>query len=66
MPMPAQAIPKSTATSPKKRAARVVKILVEKYGIDASRLTSGFKGDTVQPFKDNDSNRVVIGVAKEQ
>ncbi len=49
-----------------KRAARVVKILVEKYGIDASRLTSGFKGDTVQPFKDNDLNRVVIGVAKEQ
>lgn len=49
-----------------KRAARVVKILVEKYGIDASRLTSGFKGDTVQPFEDNDSNRVVIGVAKEK
>ncbi len=43
-----------------------MKILVEKYGIDASRLTSGFKGDTVQPFDDNDSNRVVIGVAKEQ
>lgn len=49
-----------------KRAARVVKILVEKYGIDASRLTSGFKGNTVQPFDDNNSNRVVIGVAKEQ
>ena len=49
-----------------KRCARVKKILVEKYGIDASRLTTDFKGDTVQPFSDNDSNRVVIGVAKEK
>ncbi len=49
-----------------KRAARVVKLLTEKYGVDASRFTSGYKGDTVQPFADNDSNRVVIGIAKEQ
>lgn len=49
-----------------KRAARVAKVLTEKYGIDASRITSGYKGDTVQPFSNNDSNRVVIGVAKEQ
>ena len=49
-----------------KRAARVAKLLTEKYGIPASRLTSGYKGDTVQPYSDNDSNRVVIGVAKEQ
>ncbi len=49
-----------------KRAARVVKVLTEKYGVEASRLTSGYKGDTVQPFTNNDSNRVVIGVAKEQ
>lgn len=49
-----------------KRAARVAKVLTEKYGIDASRITSGYKGDTVQPFKNNNSNRVVIGVAKEQ
>ena len=49
-----------------KRADRVAKLLVEKYGISASRITTGYKGDTVQPFKDNDSNRVVIGVAKEK
>lgn len=42
------------------------KMLIEKYGIDASRLSTDFKGDQVQPFKENDSNRVVIGVAKEQ
>ena len=49
-----------------KRADRVAKLLTEKYGISASRITTGFKGDTVQPFRDNDSNRVVIGVAKEK
>ena len=49
-----------------KRADRVAKLLTEKYGISASRLTTGYKGDTVQPFKDNDSNRVVIGLAKEK
>ena len=48
-----------------KRADRVAKVLVERYGISADRLTTGYKGDSVQPFKDNDSNRVVIGVAKE-
>ena len=48
-----------------KRADRVAKFLVERYGISADRLTTGYKGDSVQPFKDNDSNRVVIGVAKE-
>lgn len=48
-----------------KRVNRIVKRLVERYGIDAKRLNSGFKGDTVQPFADNDSNRVVIGLAKE-
>lgn len=49
-----------------KRTEHVKKMLIEKYGIDASRLSTDFKGDKVQPFKDNDSNRVVIGVAKEQ
>lgn len=49
-----------------KRAERVAKLLTEKYGVDASRLSVGHKGDTVQPFTNNDSNRVVIGVAKEK
>lgn len=45
------------------RAASVVKALVD-AGIDASRITSDAKGDTVQPFADNDQNRVSIVVAK--
>ena len=53
-------------TISQKRADRVAKLLTEKYGVEASRITTGSKGDTVQPFSDNDSNRVVIGVAKEK
>lgn len=53
-------------TISQKRTEHVKKMLIEKYGIDASRLSTDFKGDQVQPFKENDSNRVVIGVAKEQ
>ncbi len=53
-------------TISEKRTARVYKVLTEKYGINASRLSTDYKGDTVQPFKNNDSNRVVIGIAKEQ
>jgi len=45
------------------RAASVVKALVD-AGIDAGRITSDAKGDTVQPFADNDQNRVSIVVAK--
>lgn len=49
-----------------KRVAAVKKLLVEKYGIDASRIEPVTShGDTVQPFSDNDSNRVVISYAKE-
>ncbi len=49
-----------------KRCQSVKKLLVEKYGIDASRLSTDYKGDTVQPFSNNDSNRVVLGIAKEK
>ena len=49
-----------------KRAIQVAKILTEKYGIDATRLTTGYKGDDVQPFRNNDSNRVVMCIAAEQ
>lgn len=45
------------------RAAAVTKAIVD-AGIDASRVTSDAKGDTVQPFADNDQNRVSIVVAK--
>lgn len=45
------------------RTAAVVKALVD-AGIDASRISADAKGDTVQPFAENDKNRVSIVVAK--
>ena len=47
-----------------KRAAAVVKALKEKYGIDASRITEDSKGSRIQPFEENDKNRVSILIAK--
>ena len=44
----------------KKRADGVTQKLVNDYGIDASRVKSDSKGDTVQPFEENDKNRCVI------
>jgi len=44
----------------KQRAEGVVKELVEKHGIDPARVKSDSKGDTVQPFAENDKNRCVI------
>ena len=43
-----------------RRADDVTKKLINEYGLDASRLTSDSKGDTVQPFAENDKNRCVI------
>lgn len=43
-----------------KRAEDVAKKLVEEHGLDASRLKTDSKGDTVQPFEENDKNRCVI------
>lgn len=47
-----------------KRAAAVVKALKEKYGIEEARITEYSKGARVQPFSENDKNRVTIMVAK--
>lgn len=47
-----------------KRAKAVADILINKYGIDASRVTTEAGGDKVQPFEKNDWNRVVIFTAK--
>lgn len=44
----------------KERMEAVVKMLTGKYGIDASRFSGKIKGDTEQPFSENDKNRVVI------
>lgn len=58
--------PTVNARYAKLRAEAVTKELTQKYGIDASRITTDSKGDTVQPFTDNDSNRVTIVIAEEQ
>ena len=47
-----------------KRVQKVCKMLNEKYGISNDRIITTAKGDTVQPFNENDKNRVVIGIAK--
>lgn len=48
------------------RVNAVANELVQKYGIDASRIKTNYKGDTEQLFSDNDSNRVVVGMAVEE
>lgn len=47
------------------RTTAVKKILTEKYGIEESRISTDYKGDTVQPFSENEKNRVTLGVAAE-
>ena len=48
----------------KGRADVVVKALKEQYGIAESRISFDSKGSRVQPFQDNDSNRVSICIAE--
>jgi len=43
-----------------RRAQQFKDDLVKKYGCEASRITIDSKGDTVQPFAENDKNRCVI------
>ena len=43
-----------------RRADAVAKALIEKYGIDASRITVKYDGSDVQPYSENDWNRIVI------
>ena len=47
-----------------KRAKTVADLLKNKYGIDASRITTDSKGHFVQPFAENDKNRVSICIAQ--
>jgi hypothetical protein len=45
----------------KQRAEKFLADLISRYNVDASRITIDYKGDTVQPFPDdNDRNRCVI------
>lgn len=48
----------------KQRADVVVKCLLEKYEIEADRITYDSKGARVQPFAENDKNRVSIMIAE--
>ena len=47
-----------------KRAAAVVWMLEKRYGIPAERITEESKGARIQPFAENDKNRVSIMIAK--
>ena len=46
------------------RADTVVKSLINDYGISQSRITYDSKGSRVQPFAENDLNRVTICIAE--
>ena len=46
------------------RVDKVVRMLKENYNISADRIFSAAKGDTEQPFAENDKNRVTIVVAE--
>ena len=46
------------------RAEAVKNMLVKTYNIPESRITYDSKGDTVQPFSENDKNRVTICIAE--
>ncbi len=56
--------PKINEMYASQRAANVAKALVD-AGIAESRITVDSKGDTVQPFAENDKNRVTIAIAAE-
>ena len=47
-----------------KRADVVTNMLVNKFGISRSRIISDSKGDTVQPYEQNDLNRVTICICE--
>jgi outer membrane protein OmpA-like peptidoglycan-associated protein len=48
----------------KQRADVIVKALIEQYEIAADRITYDSKGARVQPFAENDLNRVTIMIAE--
>lgn len=52
--------PKVNKVYAQKRAEQFKQDLISRYNVDASAITIDSKGDTVQPFADNDKNRCVI------
>lgn len=51
---------KLNAKYAKQRADQYKKELMDNYGADGNRIITDSKGDSVQPFEDNDKNRCVI------
>ena len=47
-----------------RRADVITNMLVDKFGISRSRIVSSSKGDTVQPYEQNDLNRVTICICE--
>lgn len=47
-----------------RRVDEAFRLLTEKYGIEANRIHTDSKGDSVQPFANNNDNRVVIAVSQ--
>lgn len=47
-----------------RRAKAVANALINEYGIDSSRVSVDWKGDTEQPYAENDWNRVAIFFAE--
>lgn len=43
-----------------KRAQNVTKLLVNEYGVSRNRIKANWYGDTVQPFKQDNMNRLVV------
>ena len=56
--------PKINVGYAQKRAQMVADLLTNKFGISSSRITVDSKGDTVQPYEQNDLNRVSICIAE--
>jgi len=54
------AYPKYNQALSERRSAAVAKVLVEKFGIAKSRIIEKAFGDKVQPFAENDLNRVTM------
>ena len=48
------------------RRVAAVKDALVKRGVEARRITTDAKGDTEQPFSDNDKNRAVVAVSEEK
>lgn len=47
-----------------KRADAITELLVNKFGISRNRIISNSKGDSIQPYEQNDLNRVTICIAE--